>query len=93
MKFTILLNNIRLMAILDWWEAVRDFIFEPPETPVNNKNFNQNERFQSDSSPTANPVVPFELKLNITDSEVVIVEDTSQWDTNAVILKVLHTDR
>jgi hypothetical protein len=32
--------------------------------------------------------VPYELKLNITDSEMVVVEDTSQWDTNAVILKV-----
>jgi hypothetical protein len=32
--------------------------------------------------------VPFEFKLNITDSEIVVVEDTSQWDTNAVILKV-----
>lgn len=33
--------------------------------------------------------IPFEMKLNITDSEIVFVEDTSQWDTNAVILKVL----
>lgn len=32
--------------------------------------------------------IPYELKLNITDSEIVFVEDTSQWDTNAVILKV-----
>jgi vacuolar protein sorting-associated protein 13D len=32
--------------------------------------------------------IPYELKLNITDSEIVVVEDTSQWDTNAVILKV-----
>jgi len=32
--------------------------------------------------------VSYELKLNITDSEIVVVEDTSQWDTNAVILKV-----
>jgi hypothetical protein len=32
--------------------------------------------------------VTYELKLNITDSEIVVVEDTSQWDTNAVILKV-----
>jgi hypothetical protein len=32
--------------------------------------------------------VCYELKLNITDSEIVVVEDTSQWDTNAVILKV-----
>lgn len=30
-----------------------------------------------------------ELKLNITDSQLVLVEDASVWDTNAVILKVL----
>jgi hypothetical protein len=32
-KFTILLNNMRLMAILDWWESARDFILENPENP------------------------------------------------------------
>jgi vacuolar protein sorting-associated protein 13D len=32
-KFTILLNNMRLMAILDWWEAVKDFIMENIESP------------------------------------------------------------
>jgi hypothetical protein len=32
--------------------------------------------------------VSYELKLTITDSAIVVVEDTSQWDTNAVILKV-----
>ena len=31
--------------------------------------------------------VPFELKLNITDSELVIVENSNVWDTAAVILK------
>lgn len=31
-----------------------------------------------------------ELKLNITDSQLVLVEDASVWDTNAVILKVLY---
>lgn len=31
---------------------------------------------------------PFELKLNITDSELVVVENTALWDTSAVILKV-----
>lgn len=29
-----------------------------------------------------------ELKLNVTDSQLVLVEDASVWDTNAVILKV-----
>jgi hypothetical protein len=47
------------------------------------------------SSVTGQPAeeVPFELKLNITDSEIVVVEDTSQWDTNAVILKVTNFSR
>lgn len=30
----------------------------------------------------------FELKLNVTDSEFVLVENSSQGDSNAVILKV-----
>ena len=32
--------------------------------------------------------VPFEMKLNITDSELVVVENSAVWDTSAVILKV-----
>ena len=31
---------------------------------------------------------PFELKLNVTDTELVLVENAAMWDTNAVILKV-----
>lgn len=34
---------------------------------------------------TAGPV--FELKLNITDSELVVLADTSSWDSSAVILR------
>lgn len=81
-KFTILLNNMRLMAILDWWEAVRDFIMESPNNPV------PDGVVRDITKQISTPVqIPFEMKLNITDSEIVFVEDTSQWDTNAVILK------
>ena len=31
---------------------------------------------------------PFELKLNVTDTELVVVENAAAWDTNAIILKV-----
>ncbi|XP_044592109.1 vacuolar protein sorting-associated protein 13D isoform X2 [Cotesia glomerata] len=78
---TILLHSMRLTAILDWWEAVRDFLMlnstepEPSPAPV------------VDTEDSVTNTSPFELKLNITDSELVIVEDTSLWDTNAVILK------
>lgn len=78
-EFTILLNNMRLMAIFDWWEAVRDFILQDisniPSSPMHQK--------EKKKEPGL-----FELKLNITDSEIVVVEDVAQWDTNAVILKV-----
>ena len=32
-KYTILLNNMRLMAILDWLEVVKEFIFQMEEQP------------------------------------------------------------
>lgn len=90
-KFTILLNNMRVMAILDWLESVRDFLAQnedPPKDvimvtlskPTTNTNTNEN------ISSTANDV-PMELKLNITDSQLVFVENTAQFDSNAVILK------
>ncbi|GLH07616.1 Vacuolar protein sorting-associated protein 13D [Gryllus bimaculatus] len=103
-KFAVLLKDMRLMVILDWWEAVRNFIMDNSD----------NAELTSEPTPRMSPpsVTPkslalvstvgivtkcppvvdvekaaFELKLNITSSEVVLVEDTSQWDTNAVILK------
>lgn len=87
-KFTILLNNMRLMAILDWLESSRDFILqieEPPKTaqlPVPST-----QTKVGDNSPNNTDAGTFELKLNITDSELVFVENTDQLDTNAVILK------
>ncbi|XP_034247458.1 vacuolar protein sorting-associated protein 13D isoform X2 [Thrips palmi] len=89
-KFTILLNSMRLMAILDWWEVIKDFISENAEDPFTNLekvNVSNAKPIQTDEIDGDNPVVPYELKLNITASEVVVVEDTSQWDANAVILK------
>ncbi|XP_043480928.1 vacuolar protein sorting-associated protein 13D isoform X1 [Leptopilina heterotoma] len=81
---TILLHSMRLTAILDWWEAVKDFlVLNAPEPEPIIHTF-QPILVQSDESSMREP---FDLKLNITDSELVIVEDTSMWDTNAVILK------
>ena len=33
-RFTILLNNMRLMGIFDWWLAVLDFISKSVENPA-----------------------------------------------------------
>ncbi|KAF5273971.1 hypothetical protein FQA39_LY01087 [Lamprigera yunnana] len=81
-KFTILLNNLRLMAIFDWWEAALKYILENP-----NDEKKQLPETAVVSDWTDDASIPFELKLNITDCEIVVVENTSQWDTNAVIFK------
>jgi len=36
------------------------------------------------------PPTTFELRINVGDCELVVVEDPSIWDTNAVILKVTY---
>ncbi|XP_058818048.1 intermembrane lipid transfer protein Vps13D isoform X2 [Topomyia yanbarensis] len=90
-KFTILLNNMRLMAILDWLENAKDFILQQEDQPLIGLELKANERSVSmDTSkraPTPTEENRMELKLNITDSELVLVEKTDQHDTNAVILK------
>lgn len=41
-KFTILLNNMRLMTILDWWEMVRDFVICDINFEIPGKHFKNN---------------------------------------------------
>ncbi|XP_055550000.1 intermembrane lipid transfer protein Vps13D isoform X2 [Wyeomyia smithii] len=90
-KFTILLNNMRLMAILDWLESAKDFILQQEEQPQIGLEIRNNKRSASVDINKITPVPSennrIELKLNITDSELVLVEKTDQHDTNAVILK------
>ncbi|EAA14204.4 AGAP009780-PA, partial [Anopheles gambiae str. PEST] len=105
-KFTILLNNMRLMAILDWLENARDFILQqedpPPPQPLlvdgldsgtggtlqwADRSIDAGLRSAVQRVPTPVEDNRMELKLNITDSELVFVEKTDQHDTNAVILK------
>lgn len=85
---TILVHSMRLTAILDWWEAVRDFLMlnsiEPEPILGITQTTTENNQENDNNALIA---TPFELKINITDSELVIVENTSVRDTNAVILK------
>ncbi|XP_028134062.1 intermembrane lipid transfer protein Vps13D [Diabrotica virgifera virgifera] len=81
MKVTILFNNLRLMGIFDWWERFLKYIGQDfDHGPSEEHEIQKHAKMESSQ-------LEFELKLNITDSEIVIVEDSSQWDTNAVILK------
>ncbi|XP_053697242.1 intermembrane lipid transfer protein Vps13D [Sabethes cyaneus] len=90
-KFTILLNNMRMMAILDWLESAKDFILQQEDQPQAGLQLQNNERLISVDASKRTPVTAeinrIELKLNITDSELVLVEKTDQHDSNAVILK------
>merc|ERR1719427_1705817 len=108
-RFTILLNNMRLMCILDWWLAVLSFITKDTENPrfaaaaesvpdKKEETIKMVDLCEEPLYPTAGvvtrrlPVIHtsgpvFELKLNITDSEVVVVANTSQTDSSAVILR------
>ncbi|XP_076167518.1 vacuolar protein sorting 13D isoform X3 [Ptiloglossa arizonensis] len=85
---TILVHSMRLTAILDWWEAVKDFLIlnSPEPEPILGMIRVTTESNQENENNTSD-MIPLELKINITDSELVIVEDTSIRDTNAVILK------
>lgn len=85
-KYTILLNDMRVMAILDWLENMQEYLLqnaEPPTTySLTSFDISQNVEVE----PTANNTM--EVILNITNSELVFVEKTDVFDTNAVILKV-----
>lgn len=87
-KYTILLNNMRVMAILDWMENVRDFLSQDCDEnmprPITPKTTSPPS---SMSIATPSNAEEMEVILNITNSELVFVEKTDQWDTNAVILK------
>ena len=115
-RFTILLNNMRLMGIFDWWTMVLDFISKSTENPnpplqkdvrglkkhqttqPNLKESSYIAAIEEPLYPTAGIVTRrtnvskingpvFELKLNITDSEFIIVADPSQSDSSTVILR------
>lgn len=84
-KYTILLNNMRVMAILDWLENMQEYLLQNAEPPsYASKHFDISETVEVDQS----QVNTMEVILNITNSELVFVEKTDVFDTNAVILKV-----
>lgn len=93
-KYTILLNNMRVMAILDWMECVRDFLSqncdEEPAmkstTAHTHRTLNAQSLLLAASTANIN-TNELEVIMNITNSELVFVEKTDQSDSNAVILK------
>lgn len=84
-KYTILLNNMRVMVILDWMETVKDFLSQDCDEIVPQV---VNSVHKMASMDNVNIVSgEMEVILNVTNSELIFVEKLDQWDTNAIILK------
>lgn len=84
-EFTVLLNNMHVVAVPDWWQSAREYIFIPPL-----ESGSQSEQLAQVEHPHVHPSrqdVPYELKLNVTNSEIVVVQDTARMDTNALTLR------
>ena len=122
-RITVLVNNMRLLGIFDWWFKVLDFISTnesppPPQsedevacskskaTPPGGEEWPNSNRALKSSAAAEEPLYPsagiisrrapqvvksqgpvFELKLNITDCDFIIIADPSRSDSTAIILR------
>lgn len=88
-KYTILLNNMRIMAILDCLESIKKFLEEEPtiSTSVTPSWCSNKMLKQTSTTHEAEMKTDSEIILNITDSELIFVENVELTDTNAIILK------
>lgn len=85
-KYTILLNNMRVMVILDWMESVKDFLSQDCDE-IFPQVINSVHKMTSTENVNTAVIGEMEVVLNITNSELIFVEKLDQWDTNAIILK------
>uniref|UniRef100_A0A8C6W485 Vacuolar protein sorting 13D n=1 Tax=Nannospalax galili TaxID=1026970 RepID=A0A8C6W485_NANGA len=101
--FTVVLNNLRVFLIFDWLLLVHDFLHTPSDpkkqnvTPPRHRNSSSESNVvpktvksgvvtKRSSLPVSNER-HLEVKVNVTGTEFVVVEDVSCCDTNAIILK------
>ncbi|XP_047373467.1 intermembrane lipid transfer protein VPS13D isoform X2 [Sciurus carolinensis] len=101
--FTVVLNNLRVFLIFDWLLLVHDFLHTPSDIKKQNVTPSRHRNSSSESAVVPKTVksgvvtkrssLPvsnerhLEVKINVTGTEFVVVEDVSCFDTNAIILK------
>ncbi|XP_069893508.1 intermembrane lipid transfer protein VPS13D isoform X2 [Dipodomys merriami] len=101
--FTVVLNNLRVFLIFDWLLLVHDFLYTPSDSKKQNVTPSRHRNSSSESvvvpktvksgvvtkrsSLTVSSERHLEVKVNVTGTEFVVVEDVSCFDTNAIILK------
>ncbi|XP_058408923.1 intermembrane lipid transfer protein VPS13D isoform X7 [Diceros bicornis minor] len=101
--FTVVLNNLRVFLIFDWLLLVHDFLHTPSDIKKQTNVTPRHRNSSSESAIVPKAVksgvvtkrssLPvsterhLEVKVNVTGTEFVVVEDVSCFDTNAIILK------
>ncbi|XP_064137368.1 intermembrane lipid transfer protein VPS13D isoform X4 [Loxodonta africana] len=101
--FTVVLNNLRVFLIFDWLLLVHDFLHTPSDIKKQDIVTPRHRNSSSESAVVPKTVksgvvtkrssLPvsterhLEVKVNVTGTEFVVVEDVSCFDTNAIILK------
>ncbi|XP_018408139.1 PREDICTED: vacuolar protein sorting-associated protein 13D [Nanorana parkeri] len=100
--YTVVLNNLRVFLIFDWLMLVHKFL-QTPSDKLNHGHLLWEDRSGTTvpvvpkivksgvvtkrSSVQVTPEKQLEVKINVTGTEFVVVEDASCVDTNAIILK------
>ncbi|EDW70492.2 intermembrane lipid transfer protein Vps13D isoform X1 [Drosophila virilis] len=82
-KYTVMLNDMRVIGILDFLERLKKFFEEEPLTAlsVNPKSAQFSQIDQAADASLS------EYIINVTDSEIILVEQYNRLDSNAIILK------
>uniref|UniRef100_A0A672ZCY6 Vacuolar protein sorting 13 homolog D n=1 Tax=Sphaeramia orbicularis TaxID=375764 RepID=A0A672ZCY6_9TELE len=94
-SFTVVLNNLRVFLIFDWLQLVRDFLSASASGSASASSGNgavmpKTVKIGVVTKRSTVPVTQdrrLEVKVNITGTEFVVVEDCSSLDTSAIILK------
>ncbi|XP_076807510.1 intermembrane lipid transfer protein VPS13D-like [Clavelina lepadiformis] len=100
MEFTALLNNMRVYVIIDWLLAMNKYIIQNPDQNRcdslrsktaqlmhKHRQVDSGNQRNVDSSGQLEPEVrTTDIKLNFTNTEFVVVQDSSRLDSDAVIL-------
>lgn len=82
-KYTVMLNDMRVIGILDFLERLKKFFEEEPLTALS-VNPKSTQFSQIDQAADASLS---EYIINVTDSEIILVEQYNRLDSNAIILK------
>jgi len=117
-RYSILINNCRVIAVLDWIVKVKNFLssnYERDQTTLNNNSRPINKQHHQQSvglddildklflnrifdflrlftikkeSSSQVAQQPIEIKLNLTNTDLVLVEKTNDFNSQAVILRL-----